>query len=148
MLESSSFMVDIFDDRSAEMMLLIPMGVSVLKRLLCNATLYLNMTWNDSSPYLPCSSTMWSVCQHKSGYALFPLLPSWYGIPAGLCKISKSIIIPCQNGYYSNHVTANWMIPALIRIDKRILLFAFFSSCRDKSYTAFVYHLTTNLLKL
>ena len=35
MLESS-FMVDIFDDRSAEM-LLIPMGVSVLKRLLCNA---------------------------------------------------------------------------------------------------------------
>ena len=36
MLESS-FMVDIFDDRSAEMMLLIPMGVSVLKRLLCNA---------------------------------------------------------------------------------------------------------------
>ena len=37
MLESSSFMVDIFDDRSAEMMLLIPMGVSVLKRLLCNA---------------------------------------------------------------------------------------------------------------
>ena len=36
MLESS-FMVDIFDDRSAEMMLLIPMGVSVLKSLLCNA---------------------------------------------------------------------------------------------------------------